>query len=107
MKSRQSTLRGLQSIRTHSNRNESSFSPYKAFMKLTALEMEKVRRNKEKDSAMERLQELRTRFREIDAEKAVILKQLAAADYDLPVEGSKQIAKSVSATANNSFKLKY
>lgn len=104
MKTRKSNLRGVQSIRTHSNRAESQFSPYKAFMKLTALEMEKVRRNKEKDSALARLEALRTRFREIEAEKADLLKQLADAQYEL---SGDSFTKSGNTNAKAGFKLRY
>ncbi len=42
-------------------------------MKLSCLEMEKFRRGKEKNSALNRVKNIDARFRDIEAEKAAIL----------------------------------
>jgi len=44
-------IRNLQDIRTHSGRVDEAHQPYKAYMKIAALEMEKVRRGKGKCDA--------------------------------------------------------
>lgn len=69
-------IRGLQDIRTLSGRIDQAATPYKAYMKLSCLEMEKYRRGKERDSAMNRVNNIDARFRDIDAEKVAILKEM-------------------------------
>lgn len=66
-------LRGLQNIRTHSERVNSDGEPYRAFMRISCLEMEKARKGKERDSALHRVALIDQRFREIEAEKAELL----------------------------------
>ncbi len=65
--------RGVRTIRTHSAQANALSIPYRAFLKISCLEMEKTRLGKEKDSAMERVQYIESRFREIDAEKKDLL----------------------------------
>lgn len=74
------TLRNLQDIRTNSRTSVETFEPHKAFMRLTCLEMEKARRQKERESALERVRNIENRFREIEAEKAEILHALEKSD---------------------------
>lgn len=67
------TLKGLQDIHTYSGRVNQVFQPYKAYMRISCLEMEKARRGKERESAMHRVNNIDARFEEIEAEKAKIL----------------------------------
>ncbi len=69
-------LRGLQDIRTLAGRVDQASVPYKAYMKLSSLEMEKLRRGEEKASALHRVKNIDTRFREIEKEKAGLLEVL-------------------------------
>jgi len=66
-------MRSLQDITTHSGRVDDAHQPYKAYMKIAALEMEKARRGKEKESALNRVWNIDERFKEIEGEKAEIL----------------------------------
>jgi hypothetical protein len=50
--------------------------PHKAFMAITVLEMEKVRKEIERDALLVRLGRLNTRLHAMEAEKAVLLKGL-------------------------------
>jgi hypothetical protein len=70
------TIRGLANIRTRSGTRDQISEPYKAFLRIGSLEMEKARRGKEKESAMNRVQNIDTRFREIEVEKSVLLKEI-------------------------------
>ncbi len=70
-------LKSLKDIRTHAGRVDGTVVPYKAFMKLSCLEMERFRKEKERSSAMTRVNNIDKRFREIEAEKASILARLA------------------------------
>jgi hypothetical protein len=69
-------IRGLQNIRTHSGTSSQVSEPYKAFLRIGSLEMEKARRGKEKESAMLRVQNIDSRFRDIDAEKEDLLESM-------------------------------
>jgi hypothetical protein len=52
-------------------------TPYRAYMQITCLEMEKARRDSERQSASRRIAEIDARMRDIEAEKAAILKSLS------------------------------
>ncbi len=73
-------LKGVQDIRTYAGRGGQAFHPYKAYMRISCLEMEKARRGKERESAMHRVNNIDARFKEIEAEKATILEFLGKAD---------------------------
>lgn len=73
-------LRGIQDIRTLSGRVDQAAVPYKAYMKLSTLEMEKLRRGKEKASALQRVKNIDIRFQEIEKEKADLLEVLKGRD---------------------------
>ncbi|MEW6110748.1 MAG: hypothetical protein AB1664_01345 [Thermodesulfobacteriota bacterium] len=70
------TLRGLKDIRTRSGNPERVRVPYMAYMKISCLEMEKARRQKEKISAQGRIGNIDARLSEIEVEKDMVLKSL-------------------------------
>ena len=70
-------IRGIQDIRTISGRIDDRSVPHRAYMKLSVLEMEKFRRGKEKQSALDKVCEIDARFKDIEAEKRGILADLA------------------------------
>lgn len=69
-------VRGLQDIRTLSGSVDQRSVPYQAYMRITVLEMEKARREKEKESAVHRVKNIDSRFREIEDEKDDLLRAL-------------------------------
>jgi len=71
-------MKGVQDIRTLSGRVDERSIPYKAYMKLSILEMEKYRRGKEKTSALERVRHIDQRFKDIEAERQEIMTTLEA-----------------------------
>ena len=71
-------LRGVQNIRTMSGRVDDKAIPYKAYMKLSVLEMEKHRRGVEKACALEKVRKIDQRFAEIEVEKQQTLLTLEA-----------------------------
>ena len=75
-------MRGLQDIPTLSGRVDQTALPYKAYMKVACLEMEKVRRGKERESASFRVKNIDARFKEIEDEKAALLLALAELDKE-------------------------
>jgi hypothetical protein len=68
--------RGLRDIRTHSGRVDETTLPSRAYLKISCLEMEKVRRGKERSSARQRMAGIDARLKEIEAEKAALLQAL-------------------------------
>lgn len=70
--------RGLKSIRTLSSRVDPSALSYRAYMRITSLEMEKVRRNAERSSAAQRIHEIDTRLQEIEKEKRELMEAVHA-----------------------------
>jgi hypothetical protein len=67
-------LRGLRDIRTLSGRANETLHPHTAYMRITCLEMERARRNKERASAVRLVEKIDTRFKEIEAEKDRLLR---------------------------------
>jgi len=72
------TARGVKNIRTLSSRVDSAALPYRAYMQITALEMEKARRCAERASAARRIAEIDARLRELEKEKTILLAAVAA-----------------------------
>ncbi len=70
-------IRGLRSLRTLSGRADRAPAPYRAYMQITCLEMERARRGAERRSAGRRVAEIDRRMAEIDEEKREILRVLA------------------------------
>ena len=79
-------IRGLQDVPTLSGRVDQTALPYKAYMKVACLEMEKVRRGKERESASFRVKNIDARFKEIEDEKAALLLALAKRDKGRPTD---------------------
>ena len=71
-------MRGVQDIRTRSGSADEGAIPYKAYMKLSILEMEKFRRGKEKTSALERVRKIDQRFQDIESARQEIFSALEA-----------------------------
>jgi len=86
-------IRGLQDIRTLSGRVDQTSLPYKAYMKVASLEMEKVRRGKERESASFRVKNIDARVEEIEDEKAALLQALAKRDKGRPTDARDSGAK--------------
>lgn len=72
------TGRGLKNIRTLSSRVDSVALPYRGYMQITALEMERARRCAERASASRRIAEIDARLRDLDKEKTALLAAVAA-----------------------------
>lgn len=71
------TIRTMQDIRTHSGRASENFVPYKAYMRLSCLEMEKFRRSQEREKSLNRIKNIEQRFKDIEAEKLSIMAQIS------------------------------
>ncbi len=82
--------RTVKDIHTNSGRVDRISQPYRAFMRISALEMEKARRGMERKSAMERIDQIDARFREIEGEKKVLLGVLCEQDRKSLLESGSE-----------------
>jgi len=78
-------IRGLQDIRTMSERISHTDNPQRKYLTLAMLELEKARRNKERQSAGQRVENIDRRVGEIEEEQASLL---AAAEAELAASTS-------------------
>ncbi len=69
----QKRMRAVQDIRTLSGARNHLSQPHRGYMRIACLELERFRRNKERECATARVLQLDARFREIEAEQAAIL----------------------------------
>jgi hypothetical protein len=99
--------KSLQDIRTHAGRVDEAAIPYKAFMKMSCLEMEKFRKERERNSAMTRVNNIDKRFREIEAEKAAILTRLDEVPETNRNDPEKADSKPPARQTARGFRLRY
>jgi hypothetical protein len=102
-------MRGVQDIKTLSGRADEGAIPYKAYMKLSILEMEKFRRGKEKQSALERVHHIDQRFRDIEAERQEIMTALGAEGIPRRCLSGAERSSTTTAprTTTGPFKIRY
>lgn len=62
-------IRSVRDIRTYSDKVNTSTLPYKVYMRISCLEMEKARRLKEREGAVERVHKLDSRIKALDEER--------------------------------------
>ena len=83
----------MRDIRTLSGKVDRIANAYMAYMQITCLEMEKARKGREKASALQRVESINERLRDIEAEKAALLRVLAergaAQAAETPSTGSR------------------
>ena len=100
--------RGLQDIRTLSGKVDQVSHPYRAYMRISCLEMEKARRGEERASAMHRVNNIDARFREIEAEKAELLKTLDERSSDnRPAHARVDNPRAAHRRSTGGFKVRY
>lgn len=80
--SRNSSIRSVKDIRTHAGKFDRISSTYKAYMRISCLELEKARRLNEREGAMNRVSKINERLRDIEAEKALIQKNMLHFEND-------------------------
>ena len=69
--------KGLNHIRTLAGRVDQVALPYRSYMQITCLEMEKARRNTERESSNRRVREIEARLRDIHKEQQQLLQAVA------------------------------
>ena len=70
--------KGVNNIRTLSGRVDQLSLPYRSYMQITCLEMEKARRGMERKSASQRIALIDARIEEIDKTKQDLLQAVSA-----------------------------
>ena len=76
--------RGLRDISTLSGKVGRTFVPHKAYLRLSHIEMEKVRKTQESEKARQLMADIAARFVEIEAEKEALLQGLRDRGSDPP-----------------------
>ena len=84
MHTRNGHLRGLADVRTQSGLNAHAVAPHTAYMKITSLELEKLRLGRVRQNAVTRIAGIDARYKDINAEKAKLLGAMAAAPAAAP-----------------------
>jgi len=107
MADKKKAIRGLQDIRTLSGRVDMISEPYRAFMRISVLEMEKERRGIERRSAVQRVQNIDVRFREIEEEKDALLAALGERGKERSSLSSSPRRKEISHQGAEGFKIRY
>ncbi|HLA85594.1 MAG TPA: hypothetical protein VJL29_12445 [Thermoguttaceae bacterium] len=99
------TIRGLQEIRTMSERISQTDNPQRKYLTLAMLELEKARRGKERISASQRVENIDRRVAEIQEEQACLL---AVAEAELAkAESSDGSTATENTKAGQGFNLTY
>jgi hypothetical protein len=98
-----SRIKGVRSLRTWSGKIGQVAVPYRAYMQITCLEMEKARRSSERQSASRCIEEIDARLQEIETEKVKLLASLPEADSG---RNAEKISHS-HVRGTGSFKVRY
>lgn len=102
--------KGIREIRTHSGQVDQVSLPYRAYLKISCLEMEKARRAREKESARESIARIDARLAEIEAEKAALLqamKDMAQGSQGASGGGQEPPGKGPGEPRGGGFKFRY
>jgi len=104
-------IRGVKDIRTRSSTPDQVIVPYKAYMAVTALEMEKFRREIERANLTLRLNNVNARLETVESEKTALLKRLdteaPSRPGRRPIKSSRPIRDCPAAGQAGGFKFQY
>ena len=98
--------RGVNNIQTLSGRVDQLSLPYRAYMRITCLEMEKARRQSERRSANTRVAMIDARLKQIEAEKA---KLIEAIEHPVQARGDSlpKLKLQSPVKRSNGFRIRY
>jgi len=105
MQQRKRHLRGLKDLRTTGALGAATLTPHAAYMKITSLELEKLRLSRVRQHAARRIGEIDGRCEEIGIEKAALLAAMNA-----PADGTvgvRQGAQSSPSRRSRGVSLRY
>jgi len=99
--------KGLTNIRTLSGRVDQLSLPYRSYMQITCLEMEKARRGMERKSASERVALIDARLVQIEKAKQELLQAVADSGQGAPVRLPGLELRPVPRRSTRGFKVRY
>ena len=99
--------KGLNSIRTLSGRVDQVSLPYRSYMQITCLEMEKARRDMERRSASRRIALIDARLDEIEKAKQELLQAVATPGQGMPGRLPGLDLKPAPRRSAGGFKIRY
>jgi hypothetical protein len=105
MQQHQSTLRRLKDLRTTGMHGKTVLAPHAAYMKITTLELEKLRLSRVRSQAARRIGKIDARYEDIGIEKAALLAAMEAPAC--AVTGVRQGAQSSKSRRSRGVSLKY
>ena len=104
-------IRSVRDIRTRSSAPDEVIVPHKAYMAVTVLEMEKFRREIERNSLMLRLNNINARLETVESEKTALLqrlgKEVAGQPGSRPIKSSRPTRVCPAANHAGGFKFQY
>jgi hypothetical protein len=77
--------RSVSDIKTHSGSAKNKHETYRNYFQVGALELERWRREREREAASNRIADIDTRISDIDKEKEMLLAEAAEAHGERPV----------------------
>ena len=99
--------KGLNQIRTLSGRADQLSLPYRDYMQISCLEMERARRNTERKSASQRIALIDARIEEIDKTKQDLLQAVSASGEGAPARLPGSRPEPASRRNTGGFKIRY
>lgn len=99
--------RGLNQIRTLSGRADQFSLPYRSYMQITCLEMERARRNMERKSASQRIALIDARIEEIEKTKQDLLQTVATSGEKAPARVPGSGLQPAPRRSTGGFKIRY
>ena len=99
--------KGLTNIRTLSGRVDQVSLPYRSYMQITCLEMEKARRDMERKSASQRIATIDARLDEIEKAKQDLLQAVATRGQGMPGRLPGLDLKPAPRRSAGGFKIRY
>ncbi len=96
---------GLRNIRTYGERADAGSLSYKIYMKISGLEMEKAKLDREREGLCERLKDIDARLGEIEEKKAELLEVVGERSEESAADAQK--TKKPSPPAQGGLRLKY
>ena len=99
--------KGLNNIRTLSGRVDQVSLPYRRYMQISCLEMEKARRGVERKSASQRIALIDTRLEQIEKAKQELLEVVATSGQGVPARLPGLELKPTIRRSAGGFKIRY
>lgn len=106
MPQRKYHLRGMKDLRTTGALGAVTLAPHAAYMKITSLELEKLRLSRVRQQAARRIGEIDARYEEIGIEKAALLAAMKAPP-ESTAAGVRQGAQSSQSRRCRGISLRY